>query len=197
MAEKDVKQMIEEYDKKTQINEQSFFRKVNPNSVLIIVAITVIAIYLVYLDKKDSNYFIYMFITGLVGLIMVSISGERKERGFIAPHLARLKLRNTLIYFQQNPSNSFYIPNGDVTIKDHYPEDDPYTHEQQYLAFQVFIQSPDSEIYEFTAKLNYKGQLMHWVESPFKKQKQKTRYMPAEEIAGALQAIRQAVKENK
>ena len=164
---------------------------IKPRDIIIICGILMIVYVIFYLDTRDIKYFEYATFTGIGAvIILLFIQSTPSTKGFPKDYEARMKLGRILLEYQNHPSDRFSIPLGDIEIKDLIPEEDMYNGDLKYFVYQVFIKTPYQELFEFTAKMDSKNDLMYLVEGPYVKKKQKVKYVLAPELQGALQAMR-------
>ena len=195
--DKATKQLISEFDNRTRFEDINFLSGLDKKYIAIMAAVVILGLYLLYLDTRNPNLFQYMIFTGIVGLLAMAFGGDKQDKKFISQHRARIKLMEILDYYQKNPSDRFFIPHGNISIPDHYDEDDMYTKKQKYWVMQVQIETYEGEIIEYTAKQDRIGDLMFWVNIPFQRKKEKVRYLATEELVGAYQALKNIPKETK
>lgn len=190
MVLKEDKQILKEFDDRLKKDSGGIGSSIKPREIIILLGVILVAFVLAYYSTNDKKYFDWMIYAIIGALILLIFAKSRRvERGFILDHEARVRLGRILLEYQNSPSDRFLIPQGRIIIDNMYDEDDLYTYEQKYLVYQVFTEDVYSRRTEFTAKVNWKGDLMHWVEKEFPKNKQRIKYLLPAELQAAREAL--------
>jgi len=191
MVLKEDQQILKEFDARLKRESGGVGSSIKSREIIMLTGIILVALIIAYYSTNDKKYFDYMIYSIIGGLVFLMFAKSNKvDRGFIKDPEARVKLGRILLEYQNNPSDRFYVPTGSIKIANMYDEDDMYTGDQRYWSYQVFIEDAYSRSIEFTAKVDWAGNLCHWIEGPFRKKKEKIKYILAPELQGMMQAMR-------